>query len=227
MTIETLETEPGFEECRPTTGWKAQFSHPSGRLGALVGHLMALKNAPINRLAVERLDVQPDDRILEIGFGPGTAIERIAERLETGTVSGIDPSKEMLRQARRRNRKYEEKGRVSLLLGTAGEIPWPGASFDKVLAVNVVHHWPDLDQALSEILRVLEPGGILLLPMRMAAEKRSIFPQAPGSSDQQIRQLVGHLESSGFGRIECEAFDVGRRVTFIWAQVGSGDNSSA
>ena len=56
------------------TDWGRQFGEPTGWRGRALGRLMALKNARMSRVAVELLDVQPDDRGLEIGFGPGVAI---------------------------------------------------------------------------------------------------------------------------------------------------------
>ncbi len=70
-------------KCR-ATGWRAQFACPTGAVGRMVGHLMAVKNAKMNRFAVETLDAQPDDQVLEIGFGHGRAIQMIAERAPRG-----------------------------------------------------------------------------------------------------------------------------------------------
>jgi SAM-dependent methyltransferase len=74
---------------------------------------MAAKNHYMNQLAVEVLDVQPDDQVLEIGFGPGRAIEMVAAGMTDGIVAGIDHSEVMLRQAARRNRKFIEARRPS------------------------------------------------------------------------------------------------------------------
>ena len=88
-------------------GTACQFGHPSGWVGAVVGHLMAVKNLPMNRLVVELLDVKPEDAVLEIGFGPGQAIKLLAERTPAAIIAGIDPSAVMVRQATRRNRQLD------------------------------------------------------------------------------------------------------------------------
>src|SRR5438132_3059627 len=82
-----------------------QFSRPTGVLGRLVGLIMATRpsNLERNMRTVAQVDIQPDDRILEIGFGPGIAIERAAELATRGKVIGVDHSALMLRQASRRN----------------------------------------------------------------------------------------------------------------------------
>lgn len=60
-------------------------------------------NLERNMRTLALVDIQPDDRVLEIGFGPGIAIERAAELARRGKVIGVDHSELMLRQASRRN----------------------------------------------------------------------------------------------------------------------------
>jgi ubiquinone/menaquinone biosynthesis C-methylase UbiE len=92
---------------------------------------MAFENAPMNRLAVDLLDVKPDDRVLEIGFGPGAAIALLAERAQRGVVAGVDPSAVMVRQASRRNRKVVQR-RVELRQGTAASLPFGDGSSGRI-----------------------------------------------------------------------------------------------
>ena len=94
-----------------------QFSGPSGPLGRVAGGLMARMNGPLNDWAVELLELSPRDRVLEVGYGPGLAIERIAARTRQGLVVGVDHSELMRRQAARRNRAGLDAGRVELHVG--------------------------------------------------------------------------------------------------------------
>ena len=82
-----------------------QFSRPTGLFGRLAGLIMATRpsNLERNMRTLALADIQPDDRVLEIGFGPGIAIERAAELAKRGKVIGVDHSELMLRQASRRN----------------------------------------------------------------------------------------------------------------------------
>src|SRR5262249_12503284 len=67
-----------------------QFGRPTGLVGRLVGLVMAMRysNRERNRRTIELLDIQPDDRVLEIGFGPGLAIEMAARLARSGCVVG-------------------------------------------------------------------------------------------------------------------------------------------
>jgi SAM-dependent methyltransferase len=94
-----------------------QFGHPRGTAGSIAGWVMAHRpsNRQRNRWVVSLLDVQPTDRVLEIGFGPGLAIAGLSRRVgDSGHVYGIDHSEVMLRQATRRNAAAIAAGRVSL-----------------------------------------------------------------------------------------------------------------
>src|SRR6266536_5689074 len=89
------------------------------------------------------LDVQPDDRVLELGFGPRIAIQELARRATRGQVCGVDHSEVMVRQATRRNAAAARTGRVDLRLGSADDLPDFGAPFDAILAVNSLMFWDD------------------------------------------------------------------------------------
>jgi ubiquinone/menaquinone biosynthesis C-methylase UbiE len=169
---------------------REQFANPKGVVGWLVGHFLAFKNRERGRWIVGLLDVQPSDRVLEIGFGPGADLARVAAR--ASAVAGIDRSATMVSQARSRVRG-------DLREGDAGSLPWDDASFDKVFASNSVQFWDDRAKVLAEIIRVLEPGGLVLI---------SIQPRNPGATDETSREwgerLETELAAAGLQRIRIE-----------------------
>src|ERR1700750_2396976 len=93
----------------------AQFEHPTGVLGWLVGILMGWETRERNAWAVCALQLQPTDNVLEIGFGPGNAIAEAAKTARF--VAGIDHSEVMLRQASQLNARAIHEGRVELKRG--------------------------------------------------------------------------------------------------------------
>ena len=92
------------------------FGRPQGILGRLGGIIMARSNREVATQMVELLDVHPNDRVLEVGYGPGVAIQLIAAKLSSGKVAGIDCSAEMMQQATARNAADVESGRIELRL---------------------------------------------------------------------------------------------------------------
>lgn len=179
------------------TGLLAQFRQPHGRLGPLVGVLLTIANAALNRHAVARLAPVDGERVLEIGFGPGLALRELSDRLPHGRVAGIDPSDVMLRQASRRNRAALAAGRLELRPGTAAQLPWRDATFDAVLSVNNVLLWEPFDASLGEVARVLRPGGRFVLALNAAAARVESRPRAGSLAEVAVR-LGAALTRAGF-----------------------------
>jgi ubiquinone/menaquinone biosynthesis C-methylase UbiE len=139
------------------------FGRPQGLLGRLGGHIMAWTKASFTRWVIDLLEIQPDDRVLEVGFGPGVAIRRLAASTPAVFIAGIDSSREMVEQAAARNAKAIAEGRVDLRAGSVERLPFEDNSFDKVLSINSLQVWPDAVAGLSEIQRVMKVGGKLAL----------------------------------------------------------------
>src|SRR5215218_11466850 len=136
---------------------RAQFGRPRGLAGRVAGWIMAHRssNRRRNSWAVSLLDVQPDDRVLEIGFGPGLAILELSRIAHEGYVCGLDHSELMSRQARRRNADGVQRGVVDLRVGSVDALPAFDAPFDKVLAVNASLFWGEPDARLAQLRRLL------------------------------------------------------------------------
>ena len=140
------------------------FGRPQGVLGRLGGLIMARTNAEFGARVAGLLDVRPGDSVLEVGFGPGVVVRRLSDLASSaGWVAGVDPSPEMVAQARARNVAAIRSGRVDLRHGSVESLPFGPGSFDKALAVNSMQVWPDRATGLREIGRVLRPGGKVAL----------------------------------------------------------------
>lgn len=185
-----------------------QFAQPTGLLGRLAGALMARGTAD-DYWVVDLLDVQPSDRVLEIGSGPGVAIELLAGR--AGFVAGVDPSDVMVRQAARRNRTALAEGRVQLLQGDVARLPYPASSFTKACAIHSVYFWPSLVGGLREVHRVLSPGGCLVLLVRMQRpEAGPLDPARQGLTEEHLERLITALGATGFGDVVVRRRQIGR-----------------
>jgi len=146
--------------------WRAigrQLRLPTGWGGWLMGRAMEMINRAPNREAIAALAIAPADVVVEIGCGPGCAIEAIAAIAPQGRVYGVDPSPAMQASASRRNRKGLAAGRVSLLKGDIRDLALAPASVDKILAVNVVYFLDEDGDDLEQAWRLLKPGGRIAL----------------------------------------------------------------
>jgi ubiquinone/menaquinone biosynthesis C-methylase UbiE len=196
-----------------------QFARPSGLLGRLAGRIMSKSDAD-DRWIVELLDVHPDDRVLDVGCGPGVTVELIAERATAGLVCGIDPSVVMLRQAAGRNADAVRVGRVELHRGGVSAIPYSDAHFPKACAVHSLYFWPSVEAGLRELHRVLASGGLLILAVRMRRERAGLFdPSRYGYTDAQVDESIATLGSVGFGEVTTQRREIGREtITAITAR---------
>jgi SAM-dependent methyltransferase len=122
---------------------------------------------------VSLLDVQPSDRILEVGFGPGIAIAGLSALATSGVVFGVDHSPAMVRVARRRNAAAVRAGRVDLRLAEADALPDFGAPLDKIVAVNSMGFWPEPIARLKELHALLCAGGTIAVASQ---------PRCPGAT---------------------------------------------
>ncbi|MBW4536377.1 MAG: class I SAM-dependent methyltransferase [Pleurocapsa minor HA4230-MV1] len=132
------------------------FGRPKGMLGRFGGIIMARMNKEFTYSVIDLLDIEPNDRVLEIGFGSGVSIQRLADLASKGYIAGIDYSKEMVEQATARNLKKIEAGLVDLRQDSVESLPFEDNTFDKALAVNSMQVWSDAAIALQEIRRVLK-----------------------------------------------------------------------
>jgi ubiquinone/menaquinone biosynthesis C-methylase UbiE len=163
-------------------GWRTQFAQPSGRLGWLVGHLMAVKNRERSEWVLSRLDLDEEDRVLEVGFGPGADIKRASHR--AGYVYGVDPSDVMVEQARRRNAVAVAAGRVDLRLGGMPRLPFDDATFHKAFAINSYQFWPNRRESLDELRRVMQPKGRVAI---------AVQPRSAGATESTAREVAQDL----------------------------------
>jgi SAM-dependent methyltransferase len=176
------------------------FAHPSGWRGRLAGRIMLWTNKQDDVIGV--LDVQPGDAVLEIGYGPGGLIRLLAERTDAARIRGVDPSLAMRAEASGRNRQAVRSGRVRLDLGTADRTGLADASVDRVVSVNNVAIWPDLEAAVAELHRVVRPGGTLVIAWHGGTSRSRIVRSLRLPEDQLHR-----IENVLRGRFD----EVGRR----------------
>jgi ubiquinone/menaquinone biosynthesis C-methylase UbiE len=113
------------------------------------------------RSIVDRLGIDPGDRVLEIGCGHGVAATFVCERLDGGRLIAIDRSPKMIDAARRRNARYVEAGTAEFLVGHLERLDLGDRRFDVIFAVRVglFHREPERARALAEPW--LAPGGAI------------------------------------------------------------------
>ncbi|MGA7545352.1 MAG: class I SAM-dependent methyltransferase [Methyloceanibacter sp.] len=172
---------------------------------------MAIANAKPNTLAVAALGMRDGESLLELGCGPGYALQELLRLPHLARVIGLDSSEVMLAQASRRNRLAVEVGRLALIRGDFARLPFVDEVADAVLAVNVVYFMHS-SAAVREARRVLRPGGRIVL----YATDRSAMRRWPfaGPNTHRLfdhKRLTTLLIDAGFAadRIRIESVNAG------------------
>ena len=119
---------------------------------------------PRIRWAVELMDVQPNDQVLEIGCGPGAGAELICSKLESGKLFAIDRSESGVDRTKRRNQKYVDAGRLVVRQIDLATLRVPVKRLTKVFAFNVNLFWVrNCDDEVALLHERVVPGGAVYL----------------------------------------------------------------
>jgi SAM-dependent methyltransferase len=139
--------------------------------------------------AVDILDVKPEDSILEIGCGNGSAVSLICDRLTTGNIMAIDRSAKMIASAKERNHVNIRSGKAIIDLVALEETDFGSRSFSKIFAFNLNVFWMDPVAELEIVGRFLDQTGSFF-----------IFHNPPPDSDltEYAKAISDNLEATGF-----------------------------
>ncbi len=142
------------------------------------------------RWAVDLIDVQPGDQVLEIGCGDGAAAELICSRLETGRLFAIDRSESGVDRTKRRCKKYLDTGRLTVRQIDLATLRVPVKRLTKVFAFNVNLFWVrDCEDEVALLHERVVPGGAVHLFYEVAR---------PEEVPTIVRKASESLMKSGF-----------------------------
>jgi ubiquinone/menaquinone biosynthesis C-methylase UbiE len=124
---------------------------------------MNSRHSKVTDWALSKISIDKQDTILDVGCGGGRTVSKLAAIATQGRVHGLDFSKASVAVATRTNRQWIGMGRVEIREGAVSQIPFTDDMFDLVTAVETHFWWPDLPADIREVLRVLKPGGSLII----------------------------------------------------------------
>ncbi len=168
-------------------------------------NFMGRYSSPLATKFADLVGVEPGQRVLDVGCGPGALTEELVRRVGADDVTAIDPSESFVEAV------AQEFPDVMVSLGGAEQLPYPDASFDVVLSQLVVHFMTDPVAGLTEMARVTSPGGTvganvwdhsgMLGPLSMFS--RAVRETDPNAADEanlagaKEGQLVAFFEAAG------------------------------
>lgn len=190
-----------------------QLGHPRGWVGRrLMARALNGANKGLLDAAVEALEARKGDRIVDVGFGGGYALDRIRERVAPARPAGVEISLAMIEAGRERWGDAVDLHRTDV-----ARMPFADGSQDGVLSVNTLYFWPEPHVALREIRRVLTPGGRLVLGVRSRGMMRLSPVTWFGFRLYSIRQLEDLLSAASFAveireKVKGELLVLGRAI---------------
>lgn len=181
----------------------------SGVPGLLLGAGMALLGGPNARVVNDIAGVRAEDRVVDVGCGPGTAAREAARR--GAEVVGIEPADMLRRMA-----GWLTRGDVSVAwrAGFAEALPLEDGSMTVAWSVRSVHHWPHLEGGIREVFRVLAPGGRFVVVEKCAKEgARGLASH--GWTAAQAATFAAMLADMGFAAPKVEERPTGLGRSYV------------
>jgi len=189
----------------------SQFKKPGGLFGNFYSNIMEKGNRRNYVVLINDFNIQPYDKILEIGYGPGIGIRLILEKCNVCLIHGIDFSKLMYRKASELNSKSILDKKVELFLGDFLSFAFEPNFYDKVFCLNVIYFWDNLEVPFQKIKSALKSGGIYCFYM---AHKDYLIKERYSDSifnKYSIEEVMSALYEAGFSRVKYK-FDKGYYV---------------
>lgn len=141
----------------------SHFRMPKGEEGRETLRGMNQHHADLTDWALQMLtDKNPSD-ILDIGCGGGMALAKMADLFPLSKLTGVDLSSESVLFSAHNNMGIKNEGRLQLKEASVSNLPYEDCSFDLVTAFETYFFWPDLASDIAQAVRVLRPGGHLLV----------------------------------------------------------------
>lgn len=149
------------------------------------------------RWAVDLLDPRPDERLLEVGGGPGVCAALVCERLTTGVLVETDRSATAIARTRERCAEHLASGRLELRQQALTDLDLPAASVDTAFTIDVNLFWMSSAEVELRVLRrALVPGG------RLAVLYGAGSPQGTSTRSRILDPVAGALRRNGFEQVE-------------------------
>jgi ubiquinone/menaquinone biosynthesis C-methylase UbiE len=138
------------------------FGSPQGIGGIIAAKIMNIINQKQYNAIIQSVHLEPNNTVLDIGFGNGYVIKKLLKKNIPITIYGIEISGDMLNGATQNLQPAINKGTVKLSLENIQKTSFEQNVFDKIYTVNTIYFWNNLEKCFSEIKRILKPNGIFV-----------------------------------------------------------------
>lgn len=184
-----------------------QARKPDRLLGRLFASMMNSSHSGLTDWGLTHVAIGRRFTILDVGCGGGKTIEKLAAVASEGRVYGVDYAAGSVAASRSKNAALIKAGRVRIEQASVSQMPFDADEFDLVTAVETQYYWPDLLGDMRGILRVLKPGGTLVVIAESYKGGSNELVQRPvmkllGASNLSVDDQRDLFERAGFCDID-------------------------
>lgn len=178
--------------------------NPKGIMGNITANMMNSTNLAMTKTALQQLDVQKNDCVIDIGFGGGLTFEYLLEKGHRGHVAGLEISDDMLARAGKAFQHALDNEKLSLHKGSIEALPFIDNNFDKICTLNTIYFWQEPKLAMAELYRVCRPQGRVVIAYRQRQTMQSLKFTRHGFTLYQNSEVSDLLHTAGFSHISSQ-----------------------
>ncbi|WP_439875401.1 class I SAM-dependent methyltransferase [Bacillus mycoides] len=174
-----------------------QAKNPRGTIGSSMLRIMNASHMRLTNWALQKIHIREDAIILDIGCGGGKTIQTLSKRTPFGKIYGIDYSDQAVKNSIQTNTKDVQMKKVIVQQASVSSIPYHPDFFDLITAFQTHYFWPDVENDMKEVFRILKSNGSFLL----VAETFKI--QYHMDKFNTTEELVNLFYKTGFTSVKC------------------------
>lgn len=140
---------------------------PKGFWGKMMINKMNYGHTPLTKWGFEKVKINQDDTILDVGCGGGNAVALLSDITVNGVVHGIDYSPLSVKSSVKLNKKKVKSGKVIIKQGSVSTLPYDNNSFNLITAIETIYFWENPNEDFKEVYRVLKNNGTFLVICEM------------------------------------------------------------
>ena len=185
---------------------------PHGEAGAEMLAGMNEHHSPVTNWALNFFTFNEGDKVIDIGCGGGETIRKISEKLKSGKIYGVDYSELSVKLSTQHNASDVECEKVSVVEASVENLPFEDNFFDKIITVESFYFWPDPQENLKEVYRILAKGGKFLIVADINGDAALDEDDIEGVQKYQLfnptlAEFRNLLENAGFSDIRIHTED--------------------
>lgn len=183
-----------------------QCRKPHGNEGFETIKNMNKNHEDISKFAFECININKNDKILDIGCGGGINIEKFL-KLTNNNVDGLDYSEISIKASTKQNQKAIKNKRCKLIHANVTNMPIKNQTYDKVSAFETIYFWPNIENTFKEVLRIIKPKGQFIIAQGTDGnhpDDKKWLKLVEGMNLYTANDLKKHLINAGFKKVKTQ-----------------------